>query len=104
MNLINYVGWLPVNLRIMTSLPIVTPSTEGKFRDGLLAIHKTGNKFSGLAIDQAHEWNNDLPMLDGGAVGLTENPGVLVAGLEMSILFRLRGPGSLQCRCYRKSP
>ena len=30
-----------------------------------------------LAIDQAHEQNSDLLMSDGGAVDLTENPGVL---------------------------
>ena len=73
-------------------LPILSPSTESKFRDGLFVVHKTRNKFSGIAIDHAHEQNNALVKSDGGAVGLTENPGALrrwmVAGPEMSRLSR----------------
>ena len=61
----------------MKSLPIVTPSTEDKFRDGLLVIDKARRKQLGLAIDHAHEQNNDLLMSDGCAVDLTENLGVL---------------------------
>ncbi|VDI42239.1 Hypothetical predicted protein, partial [Mytilus galloprovincialis] len=43
-----------------------------------------------MAIDQAHEQNNACVKADGGAVGLTENPGALrrwmVAGPEMARL------------------
>ena len=92
MNHINYARWLPVHLRDMMLLPILSPSTEGKFRDGCFVVHKTRNKFSGLAIDQAHEQNNALVKSDGGAVGLTENPGALrrwiIAGPEMSRLSK----------------
>ena len=35
MNHINYARWLPVHLRDMKLLPILSPSTESKFRDGL---------------------------------------------------------------------
>ena len=92
MNHINYARWLPVHLRDMMLLPILSPSTEVKFRDGCFVVHKTRNKFSGLAIDQAHEQNNALVKSDGGAVGLTENPGALrrwmIAGPEMSRLSK----------------
>ena len=40
----NYAGWPPVHLRIMKSLPIVTRSSEDKFRDGLLVIYKARKK------------------------------------------------------------
>ena len=69
-------------------LPSLSPATELNFRDSLFVVHKTRNKFSGLARDQAHEQNNALVKSDGGAVGLTENPGALrcwmVAGPDMS--------------------
>ena len=72
--------------------PLSGPSIESKFRDGLFVVHKTRNKFSGLAIDQAHEQNNALAKSYCGAVGLTENPGALrrwmVAGPEMSRLCK----------------
>ena len=88
----NYVRWLPVHVRDTKSLAILNPSTEAKFREGRFVVHKTRNKFSGLAIDQAHEQNNALVKSDGGAVGLTENPGALrrwmVAGPEMCRLSR----------------
>ena len=35
MNHTNYARWLPVHLRDMKLLPILSPSTESKFRDGL---------------------------------------------------------------------
>ena len=92
MNHINYARWLPVQVRDMKSLAILSPSTEAKFREGLFVVHKTRNKFSGLAIVQAHEQNNALIKSDGGAVGLTENPGALrrwmVAGPKMCRLSR----------------
>ena len=37
-------------------------------------VKKTANRFSAIAIDQAHEQNNASVKDDGGAVGLTENP------------------------------
>ena len=53
-------------------------------------VYKTVHKFSALATDYAHEQNNVLVKSDGGAVGLTINPGALqrrmVAGPEMSRL------------------
>ena len=90
LNHINYARWLPVHLRDLQMLPSLSPATKLNFREGLFVVHKTGNKFSGLALDQAHEQNNALVKSDGGTVGLTENPGALrcwmVAGPEMSRL------------------
>ena len=53
-------------------------------------VHKSRRDFSALAIDQAHEQNNAVIKGDGGAIGLTEDPGALrrwmVAGPEVSRL------------------
>ncbi|VDI74380.1 Hypothetical predicted protein, partial [Mytilus galloprovincialis] len=63
--------------------------TEHSLR-GNFVVNKTEKKFSCMAIDQAHEQNNACVKADGGAVGLTENPGALrrwmVAGPEMARL------------------
>ena len=52
-----------------------------------LAVRKTDNPFSNIAIDQAHERNNAVVKDDGGAIGLTEDPSALrrwmVAGPEI---------------------
>ena len=76
----------------MKLLLILSHSTEAQYREGLFVVHKTRNQFSGLALDQAYEKNNALVKSDGGAAGLTENPGVLrfciVASPEMSQLSR----------------
>ena len=77
LNHTNYARWLLVHVRDMKSLPANSPSTETQFQAGHFVIHKTLKKFSGLALDQAHEQNNALVKSNGGAVGLTENPGAL---------------------------
>ena len=37
-------------------------------------LSKTGNRFSAIPFDQAHEQENKVVKSAGGAVGLTENP------------------------------
>lgn len=61
----------------MKLLHVLSPSTKAKFREGQYVVYKKFNKFSALAIDHAHEQNNALIKLDGGAVGLTESPRAL---------------------------
>ena len=41
-------------------------------------LHESSRKFSGLALDQAHEHNNALVKGDGGAIGITEHPSALL--------------------------
>ena len=43
--------------------------TEAKFREGQLVVYKTVHKLSALAVEYAHEQNNDLAKSDGDAVG-----------------------------------
>src|SRR3989442_1793403 len=43
----------------------------------MFTVRKTRNVFSNIPLDQAHEQNTALIKGDGGAVGLTDNPGAL---------------------------
>lgn len=65
----------------------------GDIRDEFAPIWvllKTQNRFSYMALDQAHEQNNEVVKGPGGAIGLTENPAVfrcwMVAGPEQARL------------------
>ncbi|KAI0226538.1 hypothetical protein LSAT2_022958, partial [Lamellibrachia satsuma] len=72
----------------MTELPIKHPDVFRTFRVGSFTVQKTKKVFSTIAIDQAHEQNNACIKVDGGAVGLTDNPCALlrwmVAGPEVA--------------------
>ena len=66
-------------------------NVHANFLKGHFTIKKTGNAFSAMAIDQAHEQNNAVVKGDGGAVGLTKNPSALkhwmTCGPEMARLM-----------------
>ena len=84
----HYSRWLSVHIRDMTILAKKHPEVEAEFKSGNFVVHKSGNKFSAMALDQAHEQNNALVKGSGGAIGLTGNPGALkrwmVAGPEIA--------------------
>lgn len=69
---VNFARWTPIHIRDMKSLPL---SIAREFqRQGQLVLSKTGNRFSAIPFDQAHEQENKVIKSAGGAVGLTENP------------------------------
>ena len=69
---VNYGRWTPIHIRDMKCLP---DSIRSEFDEqGHWVLSKTGNPFSAIAIDQAHEQENKKVKTTGGAVGLTENP------------------------------
>lgn len=69
---VNYVRWTPIHIRDMKCLP---DSIRSEFDEqGHWVLSKTGNSFSAIAIDQAHEQEYKKVKTTGGAVGLTENP------------------------------
>lgn len=90
MNHSNYARWLPVHLRDMRSLDQMVPHVALEFRKGLFTENKSLERFSSIAIDQAHEKNNAMVKGESGAVGLTENPNALrrwmLSGPEMARL------------------
>ena len=68
----NYARWVPIQIRDMKSLP---DSVRCEFQERHhWVLSKTGNKFSLMPLDQAHEQENKMVKGSGGAVGLTENP------------------------------
>jgi hypothetical protein len=75
----------------MLALQREHPEIYAEFDKGNFTVRKTDNKFSNIAIDQAHEQNNAIVKGDGGAIGLTEDPVALrrwmVAGPEISRLI-----------------
>jgi hypothetical protein len=69
---INYARWVPIHIRDMKSLPETVRREFLEHHHWVLS--KTGNKFSSMPLDQAHEQANKMVKGSGGAVGLTENP------------------------------
>ena len=92
MNHINYARWLSIHIRDMCALPAKHPEVYQHFLKGSFVVHKSQRVFSSIALDQAHEQANALVKGDGGAVGLTENPGALrrwmVAGPELARMIQ----------------
>lgn len=88
----NYARWLSVHIRDMAGLSDTHQAIEAEFTAGHFTIHKTGNAFSAIAIDHAHEQENANVKGEGGAIGLTENAAALrrwmVAGPEVSRVIR----------------
>ena len=67
----HYSRWLSIHIRAMTILAKKHPEVEAEFKSGNFVVYKTGNKFSAMALDQAHKQNNALVKGSGGAIGLT---------------------------------
>ena len=88
MDHVHYARWLPVHIRDMSSLQQRCPEVYDAFMRGAFTSNKTGNTFSAIGLDQAHEQVNARVKGDGGAIGLTESPGALrrwmVAGPQLS--------------------
>jgi len=87
----NYARWLSVHVRDMRELSKLHPVVLAEFRSGKFTVNKTGNKFSAIAIDQAHEQLNVVVKGDGGIVGLTDNDKalrrLLLSGPEVARLL-----------------
>ena len=84
----NYVRWLPVHIRDMTSLHETHPDIYVHFVNGNFVIRNSQRRFSAISIDQANEQNNALVKDEGGAISLTENPAAflrwMIAGPEIA--------------------
>ena len=69
---VNYARWASIHIRDLKSLP---DNIAKEFQnEGRWVFSKTGNKFSAIPFDQAHEQEKKNVKSAGGAVGLTENP------------------------------
>ncbi len=61
----------------MTSLAQQCPDVHEHFMRDAFTSNKTGNLYSAIGLDHAHEQMNAQVKGDGGAIGLTEDPGAL---------------------------
>ena len=52
---INYARWIPVHLRDMIAMKNIHPDVHAQFLKGNIVVKKTARRFSGIAINQAHE-------------------------------------------------
>ena len=84
----NYARWLSIHVRDMVALQENEPSVFEQFENGNFVVNKSGNRFSSIPIDHAHEQNNKCVKGDGGAIGLTESASELqrwmVSGPEVA--------------------
>ena len=69
----HYARWASVHIRDMLELSTKHPAVYDQFMKGNFTVKKTTSKFSAMAIDQAHEQNNEMVKGDGGTVGLMQN-------------------------------
>ena len=91
---INYSRLMPVFIRDMPALPGNTQIFE-EFMKGNFTIRRSNRKFSALAEDQAHEQNNKIVKVDGGAIGILDQAQALwmFYVLELSELWIEFGAG-----------
>lgn len=74
---VHYARWISVHIRDMASLAQQCPDVQDHFMHGAFTSNKTGNLYSAIGLDHAHEQLNAQVKGDGGAIGLTEDPGAL---------------------------
>ena len=73
----------------MLALSNMHTDIYAEFNAGKFVVHRSKNPFSAIAIDHAHGQMHARVKGSGGAIGLTENPDVLlwmVAGPEIAKL------------------
>ncbi|KAH3751270.1 hypothetical protein DPMN_185823 [Dreissena polymorpha] len=77
MDHVRYARWLTVRSQDLILLKERGIDVNEEFTRGHFVTNKTKHRFSALANDQIHEWQNAIVKGDGGFVGLTENPDAL---------------------------
>lgn len=75
---VHYARWLPVFINDLKLLPVKHPSIYEEFLEGKFVFQKTNRAFSCLPEDQAHEQNNKIVKIDGGAIGILQDPAALL--------------------------
>lgn len=75
---VHYSRWMSVFLYDLTCLPIEHEDVFNQFMNGNFTIKKSNHVFSNMGIDQAHEQNNKMVKIDGGAIGILENDDALL--------------------------
>ena len=89
----HYSRWLPIFINDMKQLSAKHPAVYEEFKRGHFTAKNSCRKFSSISEDQAHEQNNKLVKIDGGAIGILDNHismmKWMVASPEISRLLHL---------------
>eukprot|EP00794_Sanderia_malayensis_P004251 gene4251-4816_t len=75
---VHYARWLPVFIEDLQNVSEHQKPIADAFKKGFFTIRKSNNPFSNMGIDQAHEQNNKVVKIDGGAIGLLDNEAALL--------------------------
>ena len=73
-----YSRWMPVFIQDFSTLERDHNETYKIFRKGFFTVQKTNCVFSNMGTDQAHEQNGKILKIDGGVIGILDNPTVLL--------------------------
>ena len=73
-----YSRWMPVFIQDFSTLERDHNETYKIFRKGFFTVQKTNCVFSNMGIDQAHEQNGKILKIDGGVIGILDNPTALL--------------------------
>ena len=83
----NYARRRPIHIKDMTQLKETVPSVYEEFNKGNFVVQKSRYVFSTMAIDQAHEQMDNLLKGDGGLIGITDNPSILIKKINAGPKF-----------------
>ena len=72
---LHYARWLTVFVK---DLEQPNPEVLNTFKKGYFTVKPSKKIFSNIGIDQAHEQNNKLVKIHGGAICILENPNALL--------------------------
>ena len=73
----HYSRWLPVFLEDLKKLN-KNKAVYQNFLQGFFTVSRSNRKFSRMGIDQAHEQNNKIVKVDGGAIGILDDEAALL--------------------------
>ena len=89
---IHYARWMSVFLADLQQIHLKYPSVFEAFKKGYFTVKNSSRIFSNIGVDQAHEQNNKLVKIDGGAIDILDNPNALlrwaVAGPVISLICK----------------
>ena len=75
---VHYARWLPVFINNLRFLRDKNNLIFDAFLNGFFTVQKSERPFSNIATDQAHEQNDKLVKIDGGAIGILYSKVVLL--------------------------
>ena len=74
----HYARWMSIFLKDLQLIPSKYPSIFEEFKRGYFTVKNGNRKFSNIGVDQGHEQNNKLIKIEGGAIGIFDNPKTLL--------------------------